>query len=136
MWAMWVASAWALQPGVERAEIFARADVVAIGWVADIGCAPAPSPRGEWPWLAWFTVLSATGAQSAQVAGGVDVTLRGGRCAGFEQIVEDEARLVADRRYALALVATDDGGWRVLGGSLGVVELRSPAAPFAPEVWP
>ena len=135
MWTLLMASALALQPDLDRADLFARADVVAIGEVTDLDCAPDAGPRGGWATRASLALQTARGPGASALGDSLEILLRGGRCFGLEQIVEGEAHLAPDRRYALALIATPEG-WGVLGGAVGVVELRSPQAPFAPETAP
>ena len=133
MWNLWLSAAFALRVDVDTEHVFREAPVVVTGEVLDLRC----EGGDRWHTVATLLVEAAEGPEAAALAGAgsVEITLGGGECFGITQIVEHEARLGVDRRYALAR-SRGALGWRVFGGDLGAVELRSPTAPHAPERRP
>jgi hypothetical protein len=123
-----------MTPALSMDELCAHADAVVIAEVTTLESAWSVTKPVDAAWSTTEPVIETHvhAAVTRVLVGppthrmdidGVEMVLPGGSIGSLTLWVEDAARLAADHRYGLFLIARDAETWGILGGEQGALEL-------------
>jgi hypothetical protein len=122
-------NALALQPRLNVTELSQLSDRVVVAYVTSAEVRWSAGPEGGLETLVW---LSPQHHLKGEPTDTLQVLVMGGELNYHQTWVEDEPKLIEDRRYLLFLRKNRAGNWRVLGGPQGAITLHSEQNPTAP----